>query len=73
MRDEEDRDALVAQPADEREQRLHLVGVEARGRLVEDQHACIGGDRARDGRELLQGGRQSARELRDVEIDAEAG
>ena len=45
MRDEQDRDALVAQPADEREQRLHFVGIEARGGLVEDQHARVGGRR----------------------------
>ena len=64
MRDEEDRDALVAQPADEREQRLNLVGIEARGGLVEDQHARVGGHGARHGGELLQGGGQAAGKLR---------
>ena len=73
VRDEQDGDALVAQAADQREQRLHFVGVEARGRLVEDQHARIGGDGARHGGELLQGRGQTARELRHVEVDAEAG
>ena len=73
MRDEQDRHALVAQSPDQREQRLDLVGVEARGGFVEDQHARIGGDGARHGGELLQGGRQSAGELRHVELDAEAG
>ena len=73
VRDEQDGDALVAQPADQREQRLHFVGVEARGGLVEDQHARVGGDGARHGRELLQGGGQAAGELRHVEVDAEAG
>ena len=54
MRDEQDGHALVAQPADQREQRLDFLGVEARGGLVEDQHARIGGDGARHGGELLQ-------------------
>jgi hypothetical protein len=67
VRDEQDGDALVAQPADEREQRLHFVGVEARGGLVEDQHARIGGDGARHGGELLQaaGSRPRAASRRD--------
>ena len=64
MRDEQDRHALVAQAPHQREQRLDFVGVEARGRFVEDQHARIGGDGARDGDELLQRRGQSAGELR---------
>ena len=73
MRDEKNRDALVAQAADEREQRLNFVGIEARGRFIEDQHARIGGHGARHGGELLQGGGQASGKLRDVEPDAEAG
>ena len=73
MGDEQDGDALVAQAADQREQRFDFLRVEARGRLVEDQHARIGGDGARHGGELLQGGGQAARELRHVEFDAETG
>ena len=39
--DEQDRDAAVAKPADDREQALDLVGGQRRGRLVEDEDARL--------------------------------
>ena len=38
MRDEDDADAAQRELAHDREQDLDLVAIEARGRLVEDQH-----------------------------------
>ena len=73
MGDEQDGDALVAQSADQREQRFDLLRVEARGRLIEDQHTRIASDGASHGGELLQGGGQAARKLRHIELDAETG
>ena len=73
MRDEQDRDAAIAQSPEELEQRLDLVRIQARGRFVEDQHPSIGGHGARYGGELLKGRGQCACELRDVELDAEIG
>ena len=58
--DEQDRDAAVAQPADDAEQPLDLVGGQRRGRLVEDQDARLDRERLRDLDELLVGHRQAA-------------
>ena len=55
VRDEQNRGAAVAQPAHHPEQFGDLVGVEARRRLVEDQHARRDRGGPRDGDELLNG------------------
>ena len=69
--DEQDRDAAVAQPADDAEQPLDLVGGQRRGRLVEDQDARLDRQRLRDLDELLVGHRQAADRRADVELDVE--
>ncbi len=69
--DEEDRDAAVAQAADDREQALDLVGRERRRRLVEDQDARVDRERLGDLDELLVGHRQAADRRADVEPDVE--
>ena len=73
VRDEQDRDALVTQLADQCKQRRDFIGVETRGRFVEDQHACVGRDGACDGGELLQRRGQAAGELFDVDVEPESG
>ena len=70
--DEDDRDALVAQAAHHLEQLRHLVGVQAGGRLVEDQHARLDVDGAGDGDQLLDGDRVLAELGGRVDVDAEA-
>ena len=61
VRDEEDRDALVAQPPQHREEAGDVAEVEARGRLVEHQHARMVDHRAADRDELAdRGGAASA-------------
>ncbi len=63
--DEEDGDALVAEAAHHAEEALDLVGVEAGGRLVEDQDLRVEHGRPADRHELLQreadGGERRAR------------
>ena len=54
-RDEEDGDAAVAQVADDVEELLDLAAVEARGGLVEHEHAGVGDHRPADRDELLDG------------------
>ena len=61
VRDEDDRDAALLEVADHAEQLGALVQVQARRRLVEHQHADVGGDRPRDGHQLLHGERVPAR------------
>ena len=48
MRDVQDADALAAQPIDDRKEPVGLRCAKARGRLVENEHRGIGGNRARD-------------------------
>ena len=69
--DEEDRDAAVAQPADDREQPLDLVGGERGGRLVEDEDARLDRQRLGDLDQLLVGHRQAADRRADVDLDVE--
>ncbi len=71
MADEQDRDAAVAQAADDREQPLDLVGGQRRGRLVEDQHARLDRERLGDLDQLLVRHRQAADRRADVEPDVE--
>ena len=71
MADEQDRDAASPQSADDREQPLHLVGGERRGRLVEDQHARLDRQRLGDLDQLLVGHRQAADRRADVELDVQ--
>ena len=53
MGDEDDRDASALEIAQNLEQKLDLVGVEARGRLVEHEHPRIVLERPRDRDQLL--------------------
>ena len=71
--DEEDRDALVAQVADQLEELGDLVRRERGGRLVHDEHADVERDRLGDLDRLLRGERQAARRAAHVDRDAELG
>ncbi|MDQ0615109.1 hypothetical protein QF046_002750 [Microbacterium sp. W4I4] len=74
VRDEEDGDALIAQRAHHGEQALDLCGVQAGGRLVEDEHLRLDGHRAADRDELLQGDGEGGEGLVGVEaLEAEPG
>ena len=53
------------------EQQLGLVGVEARGRLVEHQNPRVVLERAGDGDELLDGDRIGAERPLDVDVEVE--
>ncbi len=70
--DEEDGDAAVAQVADDREQLLDLAAVQARGRLVEDQHLRVEHHGAADGDELLDRDRVAGEHRVGVDREAEA-
>ena len=70
--DEQDRHAAIAEPADDREQPLDLVGGERRRRLVEDQDARLDRQRLGDLDELLVGHRQAADRRADVEAGRRA-
>ena len=72
VRDEEDRDALLLQRADDAEELGDLVGVEARGGLVEDEHLRLHVDRTGDRHELLHRERVVAEERSGVEVEVEA-
>ena len=68
--DEDDRDAALLQPLDEREELVLLLGRQRRRRLVEDDHLRIVVHRARDLDHLLLAGAE-ARDHRgriDVEV-----
>ena len=73
VRDEDDRDPLLLQTADELEELRHLLLVEARRGLVEDQNLGGDVDRPRDRDHLLDGERVAAECGRDVDLDADAG
>ena len=70
VRDEEDRHAAVAQGPHDREQLGHLLGVQARGRLVEDEQARVHGHGAGDGHQLLD--REGVRRQRRRGVDVQA-
>ena len=72
VRDEHDRDARATQLAHDPEQLVGLVGVEARGRLVEDQDPRRRDlERPGDGRHLLDRNRVGPERLADVDVDVE--
>ena len=71
VRDEEDRDALLLQRADDAEELGDLVGVEARGRLVEDEHLRLHVDRAGDRDELLHRERVVAEQRVRIDVEVE--
>ncbi len=71
--DEDRRDALVAEPPDEREERLHLVVGERARRLVEDEDARVDRQSARDLDHLLLVGPQPPDEVVRVDVELEAG
>jgi len=49
------------------------VFVEARGRLVEDQHLRVDAERARDRDHLLHRHRVAREQARDVDVEVQAG
>ena len=73
MGHEQDRHALVAQPAQHREQPLHLLVVEARGGLVEHEHVRLHAERARDGHHLLHRHRIGRQQPGHVDLQVQAG
>ena len=72
VRDEHDRDPLGRQLPDQVEEPLDLAGVEARRRLVEDQHVGRDVDRARDRDHLLHRERVRRQESRHVGVNVDA-
>ena len=69
--DEQDGDALVAQVPDDREQPVDLVAVQARRRLVEDQHPGVEDHRPADRDQLLDRDRVAGQQRVGVEPDPE--
>ncbi len=68
---EHDADALLGEPAHHAEQHRHLVGVEARGRLVEDQHPGREVHRPGDRHEVLHRHREAPERRPDIDRQAE--
>ena len=54
VRDVDDGELLLLEPADESEQALNVLLTEAAGRLIEHQHSTADGDRTGDLNELLR-------------------
>ena len=71
MRDEDHRDAALAQRLHEVEEMLRLLRRQRRRRLVEDDDARVVEHRAGDLDHLPLGRRQRARELRGVDVEVE--
>ncbi len=71
MGDEDDRDSAALEVAQDLEKQLDLIGVEARGRLVEHEHPRVVLERARDRDELLDRQRIGAERPLDVDVDLE--
>ena len=69
MRDVDHADAASAQSAQRREQPRHLVGRQARGRLVEDQDLGLGRERAGDRHQRLFG----AAQILDAHVGIDVG
>ena len=69
--DEDDRDAARLEIAQDAEQKLGLVGVEAGGRLVEHQNPRVLFERASDGDQLLNRDRVRAERALRVDVDTE--
>ena len=70
MGDEDDRDAARLQVAHDLEEERGLLGVEARGRLVQNQDARIVLERARDRDQLLDRDGIGAERALDVDVEA---
>src|SRR5699024_8524462 len=66
--DEQDRHSLIAQLPDDREQRLHLSGIQTRGRLVENENLGLAHHCPADRDELLQRDRETRQRLPRVEV-----
>src|SRR3954452_21165511 len=73
VRDEDHRDAAIAQRLDHRQQRIDVAAAEHGGRLVEDQHAHLAMQRLGDLEHLARGDAELADLAVDVEVDAELG
>ena len=73
VRDEQDRHAALLEVADDAEQLGALVEVQARGRLVEDEHPDVGRDRPRDRDQLLDRQRVRAQDRGRVDVQPEVG
>jgi hypothetical protein len=71
VRDEDDRDALAPEPADDPEQRLHLLLGEGGRRLVHDHQLRLGGQRPGEGGHLLRRDRVLVQRPGDVDVDVE--
>ena len=69
--DEENGDSAGAQVANDREQLLHLTPVQARGRLIEDEHLRVEHHGAADGHELLNGDRVAREHGAGVDRESE--
>ncbi len=69
--DEEDGDAAIAQIAHDAEQLFDLAAIEARGGLVEDEHAGVDDHGAADGDELLDRDRVAREGRAGVDVEAE--
>ena len=73
VRDEQDRHAALLQVADHAEQLGALVRVQARGRLVEDEHPDVGRDGPRDRDQLLDRERVPTEQGGRVDVETEVG
>ena len=71
MRNEDDRATFVAQAARNGKERVDFLRRQRRGRLVHDDDAAVGGQRAGDLDHLLVGDRKTAHRPRDVDRNAE--
>ena len=70
MGDEDQADALIAQLAHQGNEHFHLLGIEAGGGFVEDQHLCREIDRAANGDDLLHRHGKAVQRLANVEREA---
>ena len=71
VRDVDHRDAASAQPTQRREQPRHLVGRQARGRLVKDKNLGLGRERAGDRHQRLFGAAQILDARVGIDVGAE--
>ncbi len=73
VRDENDAQTFVAQPAHDGEQFRDFARVEARCRLVENQQFCRGVQSPGDGDHLLHGDRATRQFLPNIELQIQSG
>ena len=71
MADEDNRHPVVAEAAQRREQRLHLLRHEHRGRLVEDEHLAVAVERLQDLDALLLADGEAVDARPGIRADAE--